>query len=458
MASDLLSLLLRMTLVTTVAVLAVSIVRKPCRRAVGARAAYSLWLLVPASLAGLLLPSPQRASLVAQAVVGGPVGRAVQAASAALARTAAPNYYSSTGTLVWVAGCLAMAAYIAFRHAAFVRSLGIVHPRPDGTYHSSTVREPMLLGTWRPRIVLPGDFESRYTPKERALILAHERAHLARRDALANVSATGFLCIFWLNPLMYWAIGRFRFDQELACDALVLAGSGAGASAAARRQYAETLLKAHLGATVPASASLGCGWQSIHPLKERIAMLRHPLPGRWRRLGGAVLSAGLMLSAAYATWAAQPRDQASNVRIMTSATRIAVGLRWLIDGAEILHVGGGSREPDMVVTSGSEFALAVRSAAGLVYQARCTASMQRADTASPARSEAKGRSAADEPQILLVCNLSSERKVLARPTLVVADGQPAAIEMADPSLHGGTDLRLEINASTSAARIAAALQ
>ncbi|MGD3580303.1 M56 family metallopeptidase, partial [Xanthomonas citri pv. citri] len=43
-------------------------------------------------------------------------------------------------------------------------------------------QEPVSVGLWRPRIVLPMDFDTRYSAAERTLILAHERLHLRRGD------------------------------------------------------------------------------------------------------------------------------------------------------------------------------------------------------------------------------------------------------------------------------------
>jgi bla regulator protein blaR1 len=102
------------------------------------------------------------------------------------------------------------------------------------------VTGPVLIDILRPRIVVPTDFDVRYGARERALMLAHERAHLAREDLLVGAVAMIRLCLFWFNPLMYWALNRLRFDQELACDAMVLRTVRDG-----RRQYARTLLQRH---------------------------------------------------------------------------------------------------------------------------------------------------------------------------------------------------------------------
>jgi hypothetical protein len=149
-----------------------------------------------------------------------------------------------------------------------------------------------------PRLVLPPDFETRYTEGERELILAHERAHLARGDTFANALAALLRGLFWFHPLVHYAIARFRQDQELACDAAVLRRFPQ-----ARRSYAEAMLKTQLAVL---GLPVGCHWQSSHPLKERIAMLKHPIPHPARRALGFGLAAMLALFGGYAAWAAQP--------------------------------------------------------------------------------------------------------------------------------------------------------
>ncbi len=132
------------------------------------------------------------------------------------------------------------------------------------------------------------------------MVLAHEQAHRQRRDILTSAIATIWLCLSWFNPLMYWATSRFRFDQDLACDAVVLSASGTR-----RRLDAEALLKTQLSADSDWLVPIGCHL-SKHPLKERIAMLKHPLPTATRRLIGAVLTCTLIVFGNYAVWTSLP--------------------------------------------------------------------------------------------------------------------------------------------------------
>ena len=73
-----------------------------------------------------------------------------------------------------------------------------------------------MSGLLRPRIIVPSTFDSRYTARERELVLYHERVHLRRGDLHANAVALLLRSMFWFNPLLAPAARRFRQDQELA--------------------------------------------------------------------------------------------------------------------------------------------------------------------------------------------------------------------------------------------------
>src|SRR5690606_15857979 len=156
---------------------------------------------------------------------------------------------------------------------------------------------PAVIGL-RARIVLPADFEVRYSVGERELILAHERIHLARRDVLGNALLAALRCVYWFNPLAWIAASRFRHDQELACDESVVARHPH-----ARRLYGEAMVKTQLSAM---PAPLACHWFGGHPIKERIAMLKRPMPGPRRVAVGLALASVVVAGTAYAAWAVRP--------------------------------------------------------------------------------------------------------------------------------------------------------
>jgi TonB family protein len=230
--------------------------------------------------------------------------------------------------LGWLLGTVGCAALFVRQQRRFVRSLGHLSSCDDGTAQAQTTAGcPALVGAWRPRIVLPADFERRYDNAERELILAHERAHRARGDAQANALAAALRCLYWFNPLFHFAASRLRFDQELACDAIVISRFPE-----ARRPYADAMLKTQLADLgLPA----GCHWQSSHPLKERIAMLKKPLPGRARTALGLGLVAVLAAGGSYAAWAAQPAQSSVIDPDAPAAQRIHADVVLRVDDAPL---------------------------------------------------------------------------------------------------------------------------
>jgi bla regulator protein BlaR1 len=214
--------------------------------------------------------------------------------------------------LIWLAGAIFMAVWLTSRQRTFVRSLGRLLVSPDGIFRSERIAAPMLVGAWHPRVIVPVDFEVRYPERDRQLMLAHEQAHQERGDAFVSSIAAAWLCAFWFNPLMYWALGRIRFDQELACDALVVSRSHAG-----KQRYANALLRAQLTYQSAWRMPAGCHWQSNHPLKERIAMLKLRSPAPSRRIAGITFTFALavsgmyFVSASYAQAAAQTKSAES---------------------------------------------------------------------------------------------------------------------------------------------------
>lgn len=311
MTSDLLHVLTVATLASSAAMLFVLMVRQPMRRRFGAQAAYGLWALVPLSALVALLPAPI-ASMSISMPMPMPMQElrpiATEFVVAALPLAASPpageTDFASWLTAIWLTGSAVAFVVLAWQQRRFVRGLGrLTIAGPETLRAQASAGCPALLGAWRPRVVLPADFEQRYSAIERELILAHERTHRARGDAQINAFVAALRCSFWFNPLVHFAASRFRFDQELACDAVVISRFPHG-----RRAYADAMLKAQLA---DFGLPVGCNWQSSHPLKERIALLKRPLPGRARAMLGAVMAAALVTGGTYTAWAMQPGPTSS---------------------------------------------------------------------------------------------------------------------------------------------------
>lgn len=294
-------LLLREALVSSIAPCLVLLLRHPLRRAFGARVAYAAWVLVPVVLLAALLPSRTGDD-------GGPGMLAIPMhAVVAIAGTEVGVAWHAWLLAVWLAGAAATALLLTLAQVRFRRALGGLSPHGDGAWICADAMPglPATIGLFAPRIVLPADFEFRYDAVQRTLVLAHERAHIARGDLGANFLAAALRCVFWFNPLLHMAARFFRQDQELACDATVVA-----CNPDQRRCYGDALLHAQFAV---GASPLGCHFGFGHPLKERIDMLKRPVPTTKQRLGGSLVVAALAMACAYSAWAAQPL-QASDAK------------------------------------------------------------------------------------------------------------------------------------------------
>ena len=295
-SNELLQGLIEATLAGSAAAVLVLALRRPMRAAFGAQVAYALWLLPALAMLATLLPA---ATVVAARL---PVAPAlVLPAGAAMAAAPVPHDIDiAAGLLVlWVVGALVGAGWLWRAQVAFRRGLGALLPHGDALRaQAASAGLPATLGLWRPRIVLPADFEERFDPAQRALVLAHERRHVARLDPWANAAAALLRCLFWFNPLFHLAAARMRHDQELACDADVLA-----ANPRQRRRYGDALLNVQLALQ---SAPLGCHFGFGHPLKERIMLLNRERPTSRMRRAGVALLALAAGATAWSAWATQP--------------------------------------------------------------------------------------------------------------------------------------------------------
>lgn len=284
--ADLFVALLNANLALAAAVAVVMAVRLPVRRVFGARAAYGLWIVPPMTALAMLVPTrvvtvvvpslPAEARTIEQEALADPALLAGGAVD--------PRVLILT---LWLVGALASLAWLAWRQVQFARAA------------RAGRAGPAVVGVLRPRIVIPSDFDDRYTPREREVVLAHEETHLARRDPPVNALLALVTCVSWFNPAVHVMSRWLRIDQELACDARVVA-----AYPKARKAYAEAMLKTQLAAR---PLPLGCHW-SAHPLAQRVRLLSRPAPSRARRLTGIGLALAMAGAGAGMVWTSRPPE------------------------------------------------------------------------------------------------------------------------------------------------------
>jgi len=285
--SDALLILVAANLAAAVAIALVLVLRAPARRLFGPRIAYGLWLVVPLAALGVLLPARVMTVTVRAASAPGAGASTLAAPNATLAGPAAFDPWLLVMGL-WIAGALASLAWMVWRQGQFGRDM------------ERGLAGPAAVGVLNPRVVTPSDFDTRYTPREQFAVLAHEAMHIVRHDTRINALVAVARCVNWFNPLLHVLVRCLRMDQELACDAQVIAHYPA-----VRRSYAEAMLKTQL-AIQP--LPLGCYWLHTqpHPLAQRISLLSRRAPDPRVRLLGLTVLTALALAAMGSAWMAKP--------------------------------------------------------------------------------------------------------------------------------------------------------
>ena len=138
-------------------------------------------------------------------------------------------------TALWLLGVAAMAAYALGSYVHLRRKTATAVLLRENLYESEAVSSPFVLGLFRPKILLPFDLAA----DQAELVIAHEQAHLRRRDHWWKPLGYLLLAVYWFQPLVWVAYVLLCRDLELACDEAVIGTL----SPTRRADYSQTLLQ-----------------------------------------------------------------------------------------------------------------------------------------------------------------------------------------------------------------------
>lgn len=177
------------------------------------------------------------------------------------------NIYS----VLWLAGMAALLVHALVSAGKLKRKLATAILLRDNIYESEFVDSPFVFGVVKPNIYLPMHMDEGTA----AYVIAHERAHLARRDHWWKVLGYLVLALHWFNPLVWVAYILFCRDIELACDERVVKGL----DGAARADYSQALLSCAAPKRAVAACPLAFGEGNI---KTRVkSALHYKKPAFW---------------------------------------------------------------------------------------------------------------------------------------------------------------------------------
>ena len=177
------------------------------------------------------------------------------------------NIYS----VLWLAGMTALLVHALVSAGKLKRKLATAILLRDNIYESEFVDSPFVFGVVKPNIYLPMHMDEGTA----AYVIAHEHAHLARRDHWWKVLGYLVLALHWFNPLVWVAYILFCRDIELACDEKVVRGL----DGAARADYSQALLSCAAPKRAVAACPLAFGEGNI---KTRVkSALHYKKPAFW---------------------------------------------------------------------------------------------------------------------------------------------------------------------------------
>jgi beta-lactamase regulating signal transducer with metallopeptidase domain len=190
---------------------------------------------------------------------------------------------------------------------------------------------PCVLGLLRPRVLLPKELAAewaRLTPEQGAVqaepVLAHEFAHLKRKDLWVAAAVTAVQVVYWFHPLVWWARLRLNHLTEQCCDRTVMRALGHDTAG-----YRRALLRCAAGQLGIATPGLGFVTPR-NALLVRLALLEEGVRERPRqvRLATGALAAGML--ACVLPMAPAAEDSAAAVAEMIERPPGCLPLRYLV--------------------------------------------------------------------------------------------------------------------------------
>ena len=193
--------------------------------------------------------------------------------------------YIAVAAYIWISGMGLMAAYCLFSYFRLRRSLREAIPLRENIWLCDRLPSPFLLGLFRPRIYIPSDLKEEDLP----YVLAHEEAHIKRKDHWWKPLGYLLLTVYWFNLLLWLAYILLCRDIEGACDEKVLRDLGQEG----KKAYSRSLLRCSIPKRRLSACPVAFGEGNV---KGRISsILSYKKPTLWILILALVATAVLSL-------------------------------------------------------------------------------------------------------------------------------------------------------------------
>ncbi len=173
--------------------------------------------------------------------------------------------------IIWLIGVGSLLLYTAVSYWRLCRKVDTAVRYKDNIFQSENVSSPFVLGLIKPRIYLPFNMNG----QDLEHVVAHEQAHIRRKDHWWKPLGFLLLTIHWFNPLMWLAYVLLCRDIELACDEKVIKELGNEQ----RADYTQALVACSVNRRMIAACPLAFGEVGV---KERVkSVMNYKKPAFW---------------------------------------------------------------------------------------------------------------------------------------------------------------------------------
>ena len=205
---------------------------------------------------------------------------------------------------IWIFGMIALALYTAISYWRLRRKVDTAVRYKDNIFQSENVSFPFVLGIIKPRIYLPFKMNGQYLEH----VVAHEQAHICRKDHWWKPLGFLLLMIHWFNPLMWLAYVLLCRDIELACDEKVIKELGNEQ----RGDYTQALVACSVNRRMIAACPLAFGEVSV---KERVKyVMNYKKPAFWVIIISVIVCVGVAVC-----FLTNPKQDSYTLRIVVPA-------------------------------------------------------------------------------------------------------------------------------------------
>ena len=205
---------------------------------------------------------------------------------------------------IWIFGMIALALYTAISYWRLCRKVDTAVRYKDNIFQSENVSFPFVLGIIKPRIYLPFKMNGQYLEH----VVAHEQAHVCRKDHWWKPLGFLLLMIHWFNPLMWLAYVLLCRDIELACDEKVIKELGNEQ----RGDYTQALVACSVNRRMIAACPLAFGEVSV---KERVkSVMNYKKPAFWVIIISVIVCVGVAVC-----FLTNPKQDSYTLRIVVPA-------------------------------------------------------------------------------------------------------------------------------------------